>query len=58
MLVDFVQQHAQTEDVGQQDKFLTSGTADLADTLEEIHCGGPFLTGQPYFAGEIMQVLH
>ena len=58
MLVDPVQQHAETQDVGKQHHLLTGWAGDFAHPLEEIHCGKPFLAGQLHLAREIVEVLH
>ncbi len=57
LLVDHLDQHRQTERVGQQDELLALVVALVADRGEEIDPGEPLLTGQTDFLGEGEEVL-
>ena len=57
LLVDHLDQHRQTERVGQQDELLALVVALVADGGEEFDPGEPLLAGQPDLLGEREQVL-
>ena len=55
-VVDRVDQQTESEDVGEQDEFLSGVGADLAGGSEKVDAGHPFRGGKAGFQGEGVEV--